>query len=91
MSKRVPVRMCAGCRQRKARTELFRIVRSEQDGLCLDRSGKAQGRSAYLCRSQQCLKLAYKKHSLERSFKQSIPKDRLEALYGEMSEELAER
>lgn len=59
--KKVPLRMCMACRERKEKKEMLRIVKNES-GIHLDFSGKAQGRGAYLCNSEECLKklLRYK-------------------------------
>ena len=92
MSGRIPARQCAGCRQVKERTELFRVVCSRTNDTytyCLDKTGRAQGRGAYLCRSEECLDLAEKRHSLERSFQRGIPRETLGALFEEMRQELA--
>ena len=59
--KKVPLRMCMACRERKNKREMLRIVKNES-GIHLDFSGKAEGRGAYLCDSEACLKklLRYK-------------------------------
>ena len=59
--KKVPLRMCMACRERKAKKEMLRVVKNES-GVHLDFTGKMQGRGAYLCDSEECLKklLRYK-------------------------------
>lgn len=66
----VPLRMCAGCRQMRPQTELLRIVKECQTGEVLfDLNKKKFGRGIYLCKNKDCLRLARKKHALERQFK----------------------
>ncbi len=85
MSKKVPMRLCVGCRQMKEKREMIRVVRLQDDSFCIDATGKKNGRGAYLCKNPDCLALAIKNHGLERSFKMSIPKETAQMLQKEMS------
>jgi len=71
--KKIPMRQCTGCREMKPKRELIRVVRSPENEIALDFKGKAQGRGAYVCRSQECLKKAIKSKALEKSLEVSIP------------------
>lgn len=73
MPKKIPMRQCTGCREMKPKRELIRVVRSPENEIALDFKGKAQGRGAYVCHSQECLKKAIKSKALERSLEVSIP------------------
>ncbi len=84
--KKIPQRMCIGCREMKERHELIRIVKSSDGSIVLDLTGKALGRGAYICHNQECLKKIKKTRGLERSFKTSIPESVYEALEKEMDE-----
>ncbi len=64
--KKVPMRMCVGCREMKPKRELIRVVRAPDGTLSLDLVGKKPGRGAYVCRSEECLKRAIKQKQLER-------------------------
>ncbi len=85
-SKKVPMRRCVGCGEMKNKKELIRIVRTEEEEFVLDGTGKKNGRGAYICGSQECLKKAVKSKGLERSFKQTIPKEVYETLEKEMEQ-----
>ncbi len=85
-SKKVPMRRCVGCGEMKNKKELIRIVRTEEEEFVLDGTGKKNGRGAYICDSQECLKKAIKSKGLERSFKQTIPKEVYETLEKEMEQ-----
>lgn len=69
-SNNVPIRKCIGCGLRRPKGELIRIVkRKENDKINIFVSSThAEGRGAYLCRSEDCLKKARKGRRLERAF-----------------------
>ena len=66
--KKVPMRMCVGCREMKPKKELLRVVRSPEGNVSIDVTGRKPGRGAYVCRSAECLKRAIKQKQLERAF-----------------------
>lgn len=84
MQKKIPQRQCMGCRERKAKRELIRVVRGTDGTVNLDFSGKANGRGAYLCPNPECLKKAQRAKSLERSLEVPIP----ETVYERLSKEM---
>ena len=84
MQKKIPMRQCMGCRERKAKRELIRVVRGTDGTVSLDFSGKLNGRGAYLCPDPECLKKAQKAKSLERSLEVPIPDLVYERLIKEM-------
>ena len=84
MMKQAPLRQCIGCRERKLKKELVRIVRSPEGSVFIDFSGKANGRGAYLCKNQSCLRSAEKNRALERAFDVKIPQELLEHLCQEL-------
>ena len=66
--KKVPMRMCVGCREMKPKKELLRVVKSPEGVVSIDATGRKPGRGAYVCRSAECLKRAIKQKQLERAF-----------------------
>ncbi len=70
--KKIPMRMCVGCREMKPKRELKRIVKSPTDSISIDPTGKAQGRGAYVCKSRECLLKAQKAHLLEKALEHKI-------------------
>ena len=64
--KKIPMRMCVGCREMKPERELIRVVRSPEGELSIDPVGKKPGRGAYVCSNQACLARAIKQKQLER-------------------------
>ena len=84
MPKKIPMRQCTGCREMKPKRELIRVVRSPENAISLDFKGKAQGRGAYVCHSQECLKKAIKSKALEKSLEVSIP----EEIYLQLKEQM---
>jgi predicted RNA-binding protein YlxR (DUF448 family) len=85
MQKKIPQRQCMGCRERKAKKELIRVVRTPEGAVCLDFSGKLNGRGCYLCSDPECLKKARKAKSLERSLEVPIPEEVYDRLEKEMA------
>ena len=84
MQKKIPQRQCMGCRERKAKKEMIRVVRGTDGTVSLDFSGKLNGRGAYICPSSQCLAKARKAKSLERSLEVPIPEEVYDRLAREM-------
>ncbi|MCE5344574.1 MAG: YlxR family protein [Eubacteriales bacterium] len=65
--RKIPMRMCVGCREMKPKKELLRAVRSPQGEVSLDTTGKKAGRGAYVCFNADCLKRALKQKQLDRA------------------------
>ena len=84
MQKKIPQRQCMGCRERKAKRELIRVVRGTDGTVNLDFGGKANGRGAYLCLNSECLKKAQRSKALERSLEVPIP----EEVYARLAKEM---
>ena len=90
--KKIPMRMCVGCKELKPKKELLRIVALPTGLIELDRTGKKSGRGAYLCPKAECLEQARKGHRLERSFECAIDASVYDALAEELENKLkAER
>ncbi len=70
--KKIPMRMCVGCGEMKPKKEMIRVLKISDDGFIIDKTGKKNGRGAYICSSEDCLLKAIKNHGLERSFKMKI-------------------
>ncbi len=83
MAKKIPLRQCVGCGQMKAKKEMMRVIRTPEGDIVLDVTGKKNGRGAYLCQEEECLRMAIKNKGLERSFKMSIDKSIYEKLQKE--------
>ena len=86
ITKKIPMRKCVGCQQMKNKKELLRVLKTAENEFVLDATGRKNGRVAYLCFSKDCLQKAIQSKGLERSFKQSIPKEVYEKLEKELDE-----
>ncbi len=84
MQKKIPMRQCMGCRERKPKRELIRVVRSPEGEVGLDFKGKAPGRGAYVCPSIDCLKRAIRSKALDRNLEVQVPETVLDALRAEL-------
>ena len=83
--KKIPLRKCTGCNEMKPKKELVRVLKTPEDEIVLDKTGKKNGRGAYLCNSIECLKQAAKTKGLERSLQIKIPEEIYESLEKELS------
>ena len=88
MNKKIPMRQCVGCRKMKPKRELIRIIRTSEEEIQVDATGKKNGRGAYLCMTKECLHRARKNKGLERSFKMAIPDELYEKLEKEFDEDV---
>ena len=84
MQKKIPQRQCMGCRERKAKRELIRVVRGTAGTVSLDFGGKAPGRGAYICPDPECLKKAVRSKALDRGLETEIPQEVIDHLAKEM-------
>ena len=83
-TRKVPLRKCTGCGEMKSKKEMIRVIKTPEDDIVIDATGKKNGRGAYICNSLDCLRKAMKSKGLERSLKTSIPKE----VYEELEREL---
>ena len=84
MQKKIPQRQCMGCRERKNKRDMIRVVRQTDGTVSLDFGGKVNGRGAYICPDPECLKKARKAKSLDRSLEVTIPEEVYDRLTKEM-------
>ena len=84
MQKKIPQRQCMGCRERKNKRDMLRVVRGTDGEVSLDFSGKLNGRGAYVCPDPECLKKARKSRALERCLEVQIPEEVYDRLTREM-------
>ena len=80
MAKKIPMRMCVSCREMRPKKELTRVVRTPEGTVIIDRTGRANGRGAYLCGKGACLEKAVKSKALERALEIKIEPETYEAL-----------
>ena len=83
-TRKIPMRMCVGCREMKEKRALLRIVKNAEGAISFDRVGKAPGRGAYVCKSEECLTKGVRQHQLERALETKIG----EAVYQQLMEEI---
>ena len=84
-TRRIPLRRCNGCGEMKPKKELIRVIHTPEDTIELDLTGKKNGRGAYVCPNEECLRLAVRSHAIERSLSVTIP----EELYERLRKEIA--
>ena len=83
-NKKIPMRMCVGCAEMKSKNELIRVIKTPENEIVLDATGRKNGSGAYICSNMECLKKARKSKGLERSLKVAIPTEVYDNLEKEM-------
>ena len=83
--RKIPQRQCVGCRVMKDKKALVRVVKTPENEVVLDLTGKKSGRGAYVCPEMECLKKARKSQSLDRSLEVAIPQEVYDRLEKEMA------
>lgn len=73
--KKVPIRRCLGCYESKPKQDLCRIVKKTDGEICIDKTGKVNGRGAYICYSAECLEKAIKSKRIEKEFSFTISEE----------------
>ena len=84
---KIPMRQCTGCREMKSKKEMLRVLKTTEDEIVLDITGKKNGRGAYICPEVSCLEKAKKAKRLERAFECAIPAEVYEAMESELKNE----
>ncbi len=85
--KKIPQRTCIGCNVQKNKNELIRIVINKEGEIFIDKTGKANGRGAYICNNSECLEKVIKSKRLERSFETTISNE----IYDELRKEIIDK
>ena len=88
--KKIPMRQCIGCQEMKSKKEMIRVIKTPEDEICIDATGRKNGRGAYICPKSECLQKAIKNRGLERSLKMNIPAEIYESLKKEIEQIEAE-
>ena len=81
-TKKVPMRSCIMSKEQLPKQELIRIVKNKEGQVCVDLTGKMNGRGAYICDNVDCLEKAIKTKRLEKIFETKISEEIYENLRG---------
>lgn len=73
--RKIPMRICVGCREKKPKRDLLRLVRTPEGNVLLDPGGKISGRGAYICRRLSCLTKALKGKRLEKNLEHHLSEE----------------
>lgn len=63
------IRMCIVCRGQSDKKTLLRIVKNKEGQIFVDKTGKSNGRGAYVCKSKECYEKLCKQKTLNKAFK----------------------
>ena len=84
MEKKIPMRKCLGCMQSFPKKDLIRVVRTPENEVLIDLTGKKSGRGAYLCKDKACLKKAVKAKRIQSNLEVQISEELIESLSKEL-------
>ena len=82
--KKIPMRRCTGCGEQKPKKELVRVVKTPDGSIVFDKTGKVNGRGAYVCLNIDCFRKAVKSNALQRALECQIPSEAIEAIEREI-------
>ena len=85
-TRKIPMRMCVGCREMKPKRELTRVVKPQEGDAHIDLKGKAPGRGAYVCACVECFRKARKSRALERALECTISDE----VFGQLEAQIPE-
>ena len=84
VTKKIPMRMCTGCREMKPKKELIRIVKTTDGEIKIDITGKLNGRGAYVCKDAECMRKIRKGNALSHAFSCAVSQDMYDILETEL-------
>jgi uncharacterized protein len=87
MPKKIPYRKCVATLEIHPKKDLLRIVKTPDDQVCIDMSGRMNGRGAYLKKSKDAVDLAIKRKALSRALEIDIPQDIFDELKAMFADE----
>lgn len=85
-TRKIPMRMCVGCREMKPKRELTRVVKPQEGDAHIDLRGKVPGRGAYVCACVECFRKARRSRALERALECSISDE----VFGQLEAQIPE-
>lgn len=74
-ARKIPMRKCIGCMESFPKKELCRIVKTKDNEIFFDQTGKLNGRGTYICKKTECFDKAIKSKRLTKSLETEIPDD----------------
>ena len=86
--KQIKRRCCVSCRQIKEKSEFLRIVKLADGKIFVDKTGKAQGRGAYVCKKEKCAADVRKKRRLDKQFKMKVDTEFYDEIYDAVCKDL---
>ncbi len=86
-AKKIPLRQCTGCGQMKEKKSMIRVIKTNENEIILDVTGRKNGRGAYICKSVECFEKAVANRGFERSLKTKIPSEIIDEIKEELKNE----
>ena len=71
--KKIPQRMCVVTKEKTDKRNLLRIVKTKDNQILVDLTGKQTGKGAYITKSKEVLEKAKKNKALDKALEITIP------------------
>ncbi|NLJ57384.1 MAG: YlxR family protein [Tissierellia bacterium] len=82
--RKIPMRKCIGCMGSFPKKELCRIVKTKENEIFFDATGKRNGRGTYICKKTDCFEKAIQTKRLSKSLETEIPEEVYSAIKAEI-------
>lgn len=86
MQKKIPLRKCVACNERKTKKELIRVVKNKDGEVKVDLTGKINGKGAYICPTKACFEKAKKSDRFSYALETKVTAE----IYDRLMEEIKE-
>ena len=80
--KKAVQRTCMGCNEKKEKKQLVRIVCNKLGEVTIDKTGKLEGRGAYICDNIECLEKVIKTKRIEKVLNKNLDEEIYNKLRG---------
>ena len=85
--RKIPLRKCVITQERLPKQDLIRVVKDKEGTVTFDKTGKQNGRGAYLKKDPKVIKQAKKTHKLNRHLETTVPDSIYDAILEYINDE----
>lgn len=73
--KKIPLRKCVITNEQYPKSEMFRVVRTQDGEIVVDLTGKVRGHGAYVSKNKSAIETARKKKIFDRHLEVQVPNE----------------
>jgi len=87
--KKLNYRKCVGCGTIKDKSEMIKLtIEYSSKEIYINTSSKINGRSAYICQNNECIKLSFKKDKISKSLKKKVPEELQKKIFSVLEDDI---